>query len=319
MKLLNIQKIKDAHHNIKEFATVTPLLKSAALEYDLGYKLLLKAENLQTTNSFKIRGSSNCIINRVKSMPKINGVVTASSGNHGQAVAYVAYRLGLSATIVMPETAPKAKINTVSRWGAKIELYGTTSGERLARMQQIAEEEGFFVVPPYDHYDIIAGQGTIGKEILEQIPDVDVVLIPIGGGGLISGISYYIKHTNPKVQVIGVEPEGSNSMNVSIEKGVITQLDGTKSIADGLLSLKPGDLTFPIVKENVDKLITVSEDEILKAVSKCIEYYKTVPEPSGAVTVAGALKMDWGKGKKVVAVVSGGNFDMEKLPGFIKG
>ena len=315
--MLNIQKINDAHNSIKDFAKVTPVVYSEALEYDLGNKLILKAENLQTTNSFKIRGSSNCIINRVKAFPDTKGVVTASSGNHGQAVAYVAYRLGLSATIVMPKTAPKAKINAVNRWGAKIELCGTTSGERLSRMQQIADEEGYFVVPPYDHYDIIAGQGTIGKEIMEQVHDVDAVLVPIGGGGLISGISYYIKHTNPKVQVIGVEPKGSNSMGVSIERGSITQLDSTKSIADGLLSLKPGDLTFPIVRENVDRIITVNEDEISNAVSKCIEYFKIVPEPSGAVTVAGALKTGWGKHKKVVAVVSGGNFDMKRIQEFI--
>lgn len=317
-KLISIQKVEDAHRNIKDFAKVTPLLFSEAFENKQGFKLILKAENLQTTNSFKIRGSSNCIINKVKATPEIKGVVTASSGNHGQAVAYVAYKLGLPAMIVMPETAPRAKINAVSGWKAKIELCGTTSGERLVRMQQIAKEEGYFVVPPYDHYDIIAGQGTIGKEILEQLPDVDVVLVPVGGGGLISGISYYIKNANPKVKVIGVEPEKSNSMYVSLEKGAITRLDKTRSIADGLLSLEPGSLTFPIVKEYVDEVITVSENEISEAVGKCIKYYKTVPEPSGAVSVAGALKGDWGAGKKVVPVVSGGNFDMSSLSAFIE-
>ncbi len=275
--MISIQKVEDAHRNIKDFAKVTPLLFSEAFENKLGFKLILKAENLQTTNSFKIRGSSNCIINKVRTAPEIKGVVTASSGNHGQAVAYMAYKLRLPATIVMPETAPKAKINAVSGWKAKIELCGITSGERLVRMHQIAAEEGYFVVPPYDHYDIIAGQGTIGKEILEQLPDVDVVLVPIGGGGLISGISYYIKNINPKVRVIGVEPEKSNSMYVSLEKGAITRLDKTKSIADGLLSLEPGSLTFPIVKEWVDEVITVSEGEIFEAIGKCIEYYKTVP------------------------------------------
>jgi threonine dehydratase len=315
--MLKIQSIWEADGNIRDFAGVTPILHSQALQSDLGLQLFLKAENLQTTNSFKIRGASNCIVKQLRSTPNLQGVVTASSGNHGQAVAYVANRLGIPATIIMPETAPKAKVQAVSRWGANVEFCGTTSQQRLARSSEVALEKGYVEIPPYDHYDVIAGQGTIGKEILEQVPDVDIVAVPIGGGGLISGIATLIKNLRPKVQVIGVEPESSNSMSVSVNNGEITQLEKTHSAADGLLTLKPGSLTFPLVKKYVDKIVLVKEREILDAISTCVQYFKTVPEPSGAVTIAAALKGNWAKDMKVVAVVSGGNFDMEKLPGFL--
>ncbi|MGI6704126.1 MAG: threonine ammonia-lyase [Clostridia bacterium] len=315
--MLKIQSIWEANGNIRDFAGVTPILHSQALQSDLGLQLFLKAENLQTTNSFKIRGASNCIVKQLRSTPNLQGVVTASSGNHGQAVAYVANRLGIPATIIMPETAPKAKVQAVSRWGANVEFCGTTSQQRLARSSEVALEKGYVEIPPYDHYDVIAGQGTIGKEILEQVPDVDIVAVPIGGGGLISGIATLIKNLRPKVQVIGVEPESSNSMSVSVNNGEITQLEKTHSAADGLLTLKPGSLTFPLVKKYVDKIVLVKEREILDAISTCVQYFKTVPEPSGAVTIAAALKGNWAKDMKVVAVVSGGNFDMEKLPGFL--
>jgi len=317
-KVLKVQSIWEADNNIRDFAGVTPILRSQALHSDLGIELLLKAENFQTTNSFKIRGASNCIIKQLKNTPNLQGVVTASSGNHGQAVAYVANRLGIPASIIMPETAPRAKVKAVSRWGANVEFCGTTSQQRLARSKEVALEKGYLEIPPYDHYDVIAGQGTIGKEILEQVPDVDIVMVPIGGGGLLSGISTLIKNLRPNVQLIGVEPENSNSMSVSVESGRITQLEKTHSAADGLLSLKPGSLTFPLVKKYVDQIMLVKESEIIDAIITCIKYFKTIPEPSGAVTTAAALKGDWGKDKKVVAVVSGGNFDMDKLPGFLR-
>ncbi len=315
--MLKIQSIWKADKNIRDFANVTPVLYSKALSLDFGFELLLKAENLQTTNSFKIRGASNCIVNLTKEMPSLPGIVTASSGNHGQAVAYVANQLKIPAVIIMPETAPDAKVKAVSQWGADIEFCGTTSQQRLKRAREVADEKGYREIPPYDHYDIIAGQGTIGKEILEQVPDVDAVLIPIGGGGLISGIATSIKNLKPEVQVIGVEPENSNSMYVSINNGDITQLEKTTSMADGLLSLRPGSLTYPLVKKYVDRIVLVKEKEIADAVGTCVQHYKTVPEPSGAVSVAAALKGDWPKGQKIVAIVSGGNFDMNKLLDFI--
>jgi len=315
--LLKLQSVWEANTNIRDFANVTPVLHSNFLSKDLGFELLLKAENLQTTNSFKVRGASNCLIKQKRELPSLKGVVTASSGNHGQAVAYVANTLGIPATVIMPETAPKVKSRAVARWGAQIEFCGKTSSERLARSKEIAMEKAYLEIPSYDHLDVIAGQGTIGIEILEQIPDVDIILVPIGGGGLISGISTLIKNQKPKIQVIGVEPEGSNSMTVSIDKGEITQLEKTHSIADGLLTMKPGSLTFPLAKKYVDATLLVKESEILQAIGICIEYFKTVPEPSGAVSVAAALKGNWGKGKKIISVVSGGNFDMEKLPDYI--
>lgn len=311
--MLKVEQIKEAHDNIKCYARYTPVLYSGAAAKDFGFELMLKAENLQTTNSFKIRGASNCILKGIKSSKGLKGVVTASSGNHGQAVAYVAYRLKLPVIIVMPENAPEAKIKAVSRWDAKIEFCGITSQQRLNRSKQIAEQEGFFEVPPYDHYDVIAGQGTIGKEILEQVPDVEAVFIPIGGGGLISGIATYIKNIKPQVKIIGVEPKESNSMNVSMRKGEIVRLDKTDSIADGLLSLEPGFMTFPLVNKYVDDIETVSESEIINAIITCIEYFKTVPEPSGAVSVAAALGNARDKERKTVAVISGGNTDLPGL------
>lgn len=315
--MLNVKEILKAYRDIRDFAIVTPLLSSQALSLNLGFELFLKAENLQRTNSFKIRGASNCIINRIKEAPSLPGVVTASSGNHGQAVAYVANRLKIPAIVIMPETAPKAKVDAVSQWKASIEFCGTTSQQRLARAKEVADKKGYREIPPYDHYDVIAGQGTIGKEILEQVQDVDAVLVPIGGGGLISGVATLIKNLKPEVQVIGVEPENSNSMFLSINSGGITQLEKTASIADGLLSLKPGSLTYPLVKKYVDRIVLVKEREIVDGINTCIRYFKTVPEPSGAVSVAAALKYNWDRGHKIVAVVSGGNFDMAGLTGFL--
>ena len=315
--MLELQSIWEADANIRKFARTTPILYSGLLSDNLGFDLMLKAENLQTTNSFKIRGASNCLIKQKKETPTLKGVVTASSGNHGQAVAYVANKLDIPAVVVMPETAPKVKSRAVSRWNAQIEFCGETSRERLARSKEIAQQKGYLEIPSYDHPDVISGHGTIGKEILEQVPDADIILVPIGGGGLISGIAALVKNLRPKTQIIGVEPEGSSSMTVSLGQGEITQLEKTHSMADGLLTMKPGSLTFPLVKKYVDRTMLVSEEEILQAIRLIIEHFKTVPEPSGAVSVAAALKGNWGKGKKVVSVVSGGNFDMDRLPGFI--
>lgn len=309
--MLKISSVWEAVHNIKDFARVTPLLTSTA--QSRGPSLYLKAESLQTTGSFKLRGAANAITRAKAAQPSIPGVTAASSGNHGQAVAFVAGMLNIPAIIVMPETAPRIKVEAVKRYGAQIEMCGTTSQERLARVKEVCREKGFLEIPPYDHPDTLAGQGTIGKEILEQLPAVDVILVPIGGGGLISGISLTVKTLNPRVRVIGVEPEGSNSMYVSFKKGEITQLEKTESIADGLLTLRPGRITFPLVKKYVDDIRLVTEQDIRAAIKLCLETYKLVPEPSGAVSLAAALQGDWAQGSRIVAVISGGNVDLDKL------
>ncbi len=314
----NINSVWEASHNISEFARATPVVSSEFLSRSVGFELFLKAENLQATNSFKVRGAANFLVQLKKHSANVPGVVAASSGNHGQAVAYVASKMGLPAIIVMPETAPRVKIDAVSRWGAEVEFCGKTSPERLARAKEINLAKGYVEIPPYDHADIMAGQGTVGKEILEQIPDADIILVPIGGGGLISGIALAVKSLRPETMVIGVEPENSNSMYVSFNKGEITQLDKAESIADGLLTLRPGNLTFPLVKKYVDDIMLVKESAIMRAMKACLDYFKIVPEPSGAVSLAAALEGNMFKGKKIVSVISGGNLDLAKLSVYLK-
>lgn len=311
--MFEISSVWEASVNINEFVRKTPVLNAEYLSQELGFSCYLKAENLQITGSFKIRGAANCIKKMLYHQPSLPGLVAASSGNHGQAVAYVASRLSLPAIIVMPESAPRIKVDAVARFGARVEFAGTTSTERFARAGEIVKEKGYFEVPPFDHEDIIAGQGTIGKEILEQLPDVDIVIVPIGGGGLISGIASTIKTLKPDTVIMGVEPEKSNSMYVSIHKGEITRLEKTESAADGLLSLQPGRLTFALVRQYVDRLVLVTEEEISKALHYCLDNFKILPEPSGAVSLAAALKECRGGGKKVLCVISGGNCDFNKL------
>lgn len=308
--MFKISSVWEASANINEFVKETPVLYSEYLYNKLGFNCYLKAENLQETGSFKIRGASNAIKKIAKSNHLLTGLVAASSGNHGQAVACVANKLGIPAIIVMPKSAPKVKVDAVLRYGATVEYCGYTSSERITKAREINRENGYVEIPPFDHIDIITGQGTVGKEILEQIPDADIVIVPIGGGGLISGISATIKTLKPSTIIIGAEPEKSNSMYQSIKRGRITQLEKTESVADGLLSLRPGELTFSFVREYVDRLVLVEEAEIYKALELCINTYKVLPEPSGVVSLAAALKEDWGSNKKVICIISGGNCDM---------
>ncbi len=243
--------------------------------------------------------------------------MAASSGNHGQAVAYVAGQLGLSAVIIMPEGANPAKVSAAQGYGAKVELCGRTSSERLKRAKEIAVEQGFVEVPPYDHPDIIAGQGTLGAEVIEQIPQTQIIFVPIGGGGLISGVSLAIKELRPDIRVIGVEPVGSNSMYVSRQKGELVELASTASIADGLLTLIPGTQTFACVQKYVDDIVLVGEAEIRAAMRVCLERFKLLSEPSGAVSIAAALKYDIPRDSTAVAVLSGGNANLARLPEYM--
>lgn len=314
----NIQNVFAAKKNIANFARVTDLFQARTLSEKLGFHLYLKAENLQKTGSFKIRGASNFILKRLQESPTLRGVVAASSGNHGQAVAYVAGQLGLPAVIVMPEGANPAKISAAQGYGAKVELCGRTSSERLKRAKEIAAEQGFVEVPPYDHPDIIAGQGTLGAEVIEQLPQTQIIFVPIGGGGLISGVSLAVKELRPDIQVIGVEPVGSNSMFISREKGELVELPSTASIADGLLTLIPGTHTFACVQKYVDDIVLVEEAEIRAAMRVCLERFKLLPEPSGAVSIAAAVKHVIPSNATAVAVLSGGNADLTRLSEYLR-
>jgi threonine dehydratase len=302
--MVTLADIQAARQRIQHLILRTPLIEDPA-----GSGLRFKAEHLQRTGSFKLRGAANRVMLAAEAGAR--SVVTGSSGNHGQAVAYIAQRLGLKATVVVPEDAPAVKVRGIQAWGATVEFCGLTSTERLARAAQIVAETGAVFIPPYDDPQIMAGQGTIGLEILEQWPDVETVYVPIGGGGLISGVATAIKELNPRVRVVGVEPELANDTYLSRQQGARVGIGATTTIADGLRTSIPGELTFPVVQRYVDEIVLVSEAEIRQAGRYLLEQVRQVVEPSGAVSVAAALRA----GGKAVAVISGGNLDLAGLQG----
>lgn len=314
--MISLKDVKAARERIGDITYVTPILKSEQLSQICGNQLFLKSEHLQKTGSFKIRGASNKVIQAIADGAKY--VTAASSGNHGQAVAYIANKYGIPATIVVPEDVSLCKVNAIQAYNGKVEMCGTTSAERLPRAQEIAIQENGLFIPPYDDPYIMAGQGTVGLEIMDQIQDVDVVIVPIGGGGLISGILTAIKEANPKIKVIGVEPEIANDTYLSLQNKKITAIPGTSTIADGLRTNQPGDLTFPVLMKYLDDIVLVSEDEIRLALSFVMERMKQLIEPSSATTVAAAMfnKLPF-QGKKVVTIISGGNVDLDKVSKFI--
>jgi threonine dehydratase len=270
----------------------------------------LKCENLQVTGAFKARGAFNFVLSLLD-QGGAPGVITASSGNHGQAVAYAAARMGLPCTVVVPEDVIAVKAQAIRSYGAKVEYAGHTSTDRIERAEQLATQQGWVFVPPYDHPWTAAGQGTAGLEILQQRPDVSVVLVPIGGGGLISGVATAIKETRPEVRVIGVEPELANDTYLSLQAGRVVDIGANHTLADGLRTSHPGDYTFPIVQRYVDEVVLVSEQDIENAARELLFRSKLLVEPSGAVTVAALRQLDVqraGTGS-VVCLLSGGNAD----------
>ena len=316
---IGIKDIYEARERIASIAHRTPLVRSTTFGAWSGCEVYIKAENLQKTGAFKIRGASNKIFSLAPE-EGARGVVTASSGNHGQAVACAAALCGYKATVIMPEGGSKAKAASIKDYGAELMYCGTNSEERLALANKLRDEQGLVFVPPYDDPKVMAGQGTIGLEILDDLQDAAAVLVPTGGCGLISGVATAIKETNPSVKVYGVEPQGSNSTGVSFENGKRTKLERTKSVADGILTLIPGELTFPLVMRYVDGMLEVTEEQILHAQRMALERCKLLIEPSGCVPLAailsGALPNEL-KGKKVVALASGGNIALEQLAEYI--
>ncbi|MFT9598583.1 threonine ammonia-lyase [Mesobacillus sp.] len=314
--MISLKDIQEARERIGEIAYVTPILQSEQLTNICGNQMFLKSEHLQKTGSFKIRGASNKVIHSIENGAKY--ITTASSGNHGQAVSYIAKKYGVPATIVVPENVTKCKVNAIQAYNGKVEMCGTTSSERLPRAQAIAEQEKGVYIPPYDDPFVMAGQGTIGLEILEQLENVDAIIVPIGGGGLISGILTAVKETNPKIKVIGVEPELANDTYLSLQNKKITAIPATKTIADGLRTSQPGDLTFPVLMKYLDDIVLVSEDEIRQAFSFVMERTKQLIEPSSATTIAAAMfnKLNI-QGKNIVTVISGGNVDIDEVQQYI--
>ena len=314
--MVTLEDIKEAQNQIKEYIHYTPILNSAQLDALSGNRVFLKSEHLQKTGSFKIRGAANKVQQAVKEGAKY--ITAASSGNHGQAVAYMANQLGVPVTIVVPEDANAVKMAAIEAYNGKIVKCGTTSAERIPKAIEIAEQNNGVFIPPYDDSYIIAGQGTLGVEILEQVPNADIIVVPVGGGGLLSGILTAVKQLNPKIKVVGVEPDTANDTFLSLQTGEITAIPATLTIADGLRTSQPGDLTFPILKENLDDLILVSENEIKEAFQFIVERTKQVIEPSSAVTIAAILsgKLN-AKGENIVAVLSGGNVDLQQVNEFL--
>ena len=310
LPLVTLDDIRAAADRIRPVVRLTPLVDATAAA---GRPLLLKCENLQAGGAFKLRGAYNMMA-QLSADQRARGVITYSSGNHGQALALAARRLGVSAVVVMPTTAPALKVRGTRAYGAEVILEGTTSLDRRARAEAEAEARGLTIVPSFDHAHIVAGQGTIGLEVLAQQPDAAAVIVPIGGGGLAAGVAAAVKRMNPKVKVLGVEPAGAAAMKASLEAGHPVTLPATTSIADGLLPLRPGDLTFEHVRRFVDAVVTVEEASIAEAVFWIFENAKVVAEPSGAVTTAavlgGALDAAVRVDGPIVAVVSGGNIDV---------
>jgi threonine dehydratase len=312
--LVTLDAIRQAADRISAIAHRTALLDVTEAA---GRPLFVKCESHQPGGAFKIRGATN-MLKRLSAEALRRGVITYSSGNHGQAVALAASRLDGRAVIVMPTTAPSVKVAGVKRWGAEIIQEGTTSIQRRKRAEEEADARGLTMVPPFDHEWIIEGQGTCGLEILDQLPDAGVVVVPVGGGGLISGVAAAIKLSRPDIRVVGVEPAGAAKMSESLKAGHPVTLARTETIADGLMPVRPGDLTFEHVKTFVDEVVTVDDDRIARAALWLFHEAKQVVEPSGAATVAAVLWPEadgllTDRSKKVVAILSGGNVAPETL------
>jgi len=292
----------------------TPLDYSRTFSRITGGKVYMKLENLQKTGAFKVRGAYYKIY-KLPDEAKKKGVVAASAGNHAQGVAFAASAAGIPATIVMPETAPISKIQATQGYGARVVLHGLIYDDAYRKALEIAEETGATFIHPFDDLYVIAGQGSIAVEILHDLQDIDVVVVQIGGGGLISGIAAVVKNVlGNQVKVIGVEPESAPKMKASIDAGRIVEVNVKPSIADGLLTRRPGELTYKLVSELVDDIVTVSDDEIAHAILMLLERSKTVAEGAGAAGLAALLsgKIDV-RGKKVVTIISGGNIDVTML------
>ena len=310
MNMVTLDAIDKAAERIAGVARRTPLMEVAPLTGEP--PIWVKCENLQAAGAFKIRGAYNTVA-QLDEAARGRGVITYSSGNHAQAVALAARTLGAQATVVMPTTAPRIKIDGARELGAEVLFEGTTSQERRVRAEAEAESRELTLVQPFDHEWIVAGQGTVGREILEQRPDLATVVVPVGGGGLVAGVSAAVKQTNPNVRVIGVEPVGAAKMTASLDAGRPVTLDRVASVADGLLPVRPGDLTFAHVQQFVDEVVTVEDRAIAEAVVWLHRRAKLVVEPSGAASVAAVRQLGAGVRRPVVAILSGGNMAPDTL------
>lgn len=308
---MTLDKIYHAAFVLKDIIRKTDVIAAPELNPDAN--IILKTENLQVTGSFKVRGAAYKI-SQLSDEEKARGVIACSAGNHAQGVALAATKAGAKSLICLPDNAPISKIEATKKYGADVCLVPGVYDDAYNKALELRDSEGYTFVHPFNDEDVIAGQGTIGLEILEQVPDVDAVIVPVGGGGLISGVAYAIKALNPNVKVYGVQAAGAPSMVNSVKEGKIKRLASVTTIADGIAVKEPGDLTFDLVSQYVDELVTVTDDEVAAAILALIEQQKLCAEGAGAVSVAAAMfnKVPVA-GKKVVCLVSGGNIDVTIL------
>jgi len=310
---VTLEGIKKARESLQNVAHKTAIVHNTTFSEMSGMEVYLKMENLQKTGSFKIRGAFNKIVH-LSQHERGRGVIASSAGNHAQGVALAATTYGIRSTIVMPKHAPLSKVGATKSYGAEVVLHGEVYDDAYAEAKRIQEETGATFVHPFNDPLIIEGQGTIGLEILEDLPDVDAIIVPIGGGGLISGIAVAAKSIKPNVKVIGVQTKNVPSMAMALAQKKIVSVVGQPTIADGIAVKTPGDLTFSIIQKYVDDIVTVDEDEISRAILLLMERAKVIAEGAGAVPVAALLrKISTFKAKKVVAVISGGNIDVNML------
>jgi len=309
------EKILEAKKQISPYLSKTPLIYSKPFSDETNNQIYIKPENLQKTGAFKIRGAFNKLLNLPAEDLK-KGVITASAGNHAQGVALASKELGATATIVMPKATPVIKVNATKAYGANVVLHGNDYDEAYEHSKKLEKELNLTYVHPFDDYDIIYGQGTIAIEIYEELKDADFLLVPIGGGGLISGMAIAAKHLNPAIQVLGVEPEGAMSMKTSLKNKQNTSLPHVQTIADGVAVKRVGNKTFSMVNQLVDGIITVSDYDIMDSFLFFLEKHKMVCESAGALSLAALKKMSV-VNKKVVCLVSGGNIDMVTVSSMI--
>lgn len=306
--MLTLESFEQASEIVKEITQETKLVKSNYFTELTGNRVFFKPENMQCTGAYKVRGAYYKI-SMLSEEERKQGLIAASAGNHAQGVAYAAHKFQTKAIIVMPTTTPLIKVERTKSYGAEVILKGDTYDEACAYAKELAEEEGYTFVHPFDDLTVATGQGTIAMEIIQELPLVDYILVPVGGGGLAAGISTLAKLLNPHIKVIGVEPSGAACLKASLAKGEVTSLPSLNTIADGVAVQKPGEKIFPYLQENLDRIITIEDDELIVAFLDMVENHKMIVENSGLLTVAALRHLDF-KNKKVVSVLSGGNMDV---------
>ena len=306
--MLTLDKFEEASEKVKEVTLETKLVYSDFLSSQTGNKVYLKPENMQFTGAYKVRGAYYKI-STLSPQERERGLITASAGNHAQGVAYAAKCYGCKAVIVMPTTTPLIKVNRTKSYGAHVLLHGDVYDEACAYALELAEKEGYTFIHPFDDLAVATGQGTIAMEILKELPLVEYILVPVGGGGLATGVSTLAKLLNPKIKVIGVEPAGANCLQASIAAGKVTTLKNVNTIADGTAVKTPGNQIFPYLQKNLDEILTIEDDELIVAFLDMVENHKMILENSGLLTVAALKHLDV-KEKRIVSILSGGNMDV---------